>query len=87
MMIILGLFNEIYLIFICRMVADSDGKTLTAVVICEGNLNDPDFPEKLNELVGQLTTLTQNAADKGAPETSKNKLKVAKVHNKFFFNA
>lgn len=61
------------------MVADSDGKTLTAVVICEGNLNDPDFPDKLNTLVGQLTALTQNAQDESKPEASKNKLKVAKV--------
>lgn len=42
------------------MVADSDGQTLTAVVICEGNLSDPDFPERLQELVDQLATLTQD---------------------------
>lgn len=39
------------------MVADSDGQTLTAVVICEGNISDPDFPDKLNELVGKLSSL------------------------------
>lgn len=62
------------------MVADSDGKTLTAVVICEGNVDDPDFPDKLNALVGQLTTLTKNV------ETdSDEELKVAKVRYLIFF--
>lgn len=39
------------------MVADSDGQTLTAVVICEGNISDPDFPDRLNDIVGKLSSL------------------------------
>lgn len=45
------------------MVSDSDGQTLTAVVICEGNLSDPDFPERLQDLVDKLATLTSDPND------------------------
>jgi hypothetical protein len=54
------------------MAEDSDG-TLTAVVICEGNLHDPDFPDKLNEIVGKLQSLVE--------ESESSKLKVNKVRN------
>jgi hypothetical protein len=53
------------------MAEDSDG-TLTAVVICEGNLHDPDFPDKLNEIVGKLQSLVDE-------ESEASKLKVNKV--------
>lgn len=62
------------------MAADSDGDqqnnnsrtTLKAVVICEGNLHDPDFQTRLDCLVAKLTTLVEEPADNG-------KLKVDKV--------
>ncbi|KXJ80712.1 hypothetical protein RP20_CCG023748 [Aedes albopictus] len=64
------------------MAADSDGdqqsstnntnSTLKAVVICEGNLHDPDFQSRLDCLVAKLTTLVDEPADNG-------KLKVDKV--------
>lgn len=63
------------------MAADSDGdqrnstdgsSTLKAVVICEGNLHDPDFQARLDCLVARLTTLVDEPADNG-------KLKVDKV--------
>lgn len=54
-----------------RMAADSDG-TLTAVVICEGDLHDPDFPKKFRILLGKLKTILEQ------PKRSK-KLKVNKV--------
>uniref|UniRef100_A0A336M8C8 CSON013304 protein n=1 Tax=Culicoides sonorensis TaxID=179676 RepID=A0A336M8C8_CULSO len=47
------------------MVADSDGQTLTAVVICEGNLTDPDFPDRLNDLVGKLSSLITPEDEEG----------------------
>lgn len=52
------------------MAADSDG-TLTAVVICEGNLHDPDFPKKFRVLLGKLKNILQQPKSK--------KLKVNKV--------
>lgn len=52
------------------MVADSDGQTLTAVVICEGNLTDPDFPDKLSELVGKLTTLIHDNEEEDEEDDS-----------------
>ncbi|XP_021700736.1 uncharacterized protein LOC5571731 isoform X2 [Aedes aegypti] len=64
------------------MAADSDGdqqsssnnisSTLKAVVICEGNLHDPDFQSRLDCLVAKLTSLVDEPADNG-------KLKVDKV--------
>lgn len=53
------------------MAADSDG-SLTAVVICEGNLHDPEFPRKFRHLVTKLKHILQQ------PKKSK-KLKVNKV--------
>lgn len=56
------------------MAADSDGdqrnstdggNTLKAVVICEGNLHDPDFQARLDCLVARLTTLVDEPADNG----------------------
>lgn len=47
------------------MVADSDGQTLTAVVICEGNISDPDFPDRLNDLVGKLSSLITPEDEEG----------------------
>lgn len=38
------------------MAADSDG-SLTAVVICEGDLHDPEFPRKFRSLLGKLKTI------------------------------
>ncbi|KAK9873881.1 hypothetical protein WA026_002236 [Henosepilachna vigintioctopunctata] len=36
------------------MAADSDGCILTTVVTCEGNLGDPDFPDRLNRVISSL---------------------------------
>ncbi|XP_063699933.1 uncharacterized protein LOC134830397 isoform X2 [Culicoides brevitarsis] len=47
------------------MVADSDGQTLTAVVICEGNISDPDFPDRLNDIVGKLSSLITPEDEEG----------------------
>lgn len=58
------------------MAADSDG-SLTAVVICEGDLHDPDFPIKLKSL---LSKLTQILAPK--PKRRKKCIKVNKVRNR-----
>lgn len=52
------------------MAADSDG-TLTAVVICEGDLHDPEFPGKLKNLLGKLNSLIEQPKSK--------KLKINKV--------
>lgn len=43
------------------MAADSDG-SLTAVVICEGDLHDPDFPRKFRSLLGKLKTILAEPA-------------------------
>lgn len=56
------------------MAADSDG-SLTAVVICEGDLGDPEFPKKFQVLLSELKTILEQ------PDSSE-KLKVNKVvHN------
>lgn len=55
------------------MAADSDG-SLKAVVICEGDLHDPDFPKRLKTL---LCKLTQILAPK--PKRRKKCIKVNKV--------
>lgn len=54
------------------MAEDSDG-TLKAVVICEGDLHDPDFPQKFRSLVGKLKAIID------PPKRKKRFLKVAKV--------
>ncbi|KAF4518811.1 hypothetical protein B566_EDAN008139 [Ephemera danica] len=40
-----------------EMAADSDGDVIETVVTCEGDLKDPDFPEKFNFIVQQLKGL------------------------------
>uniref|UniRef100_A0A6B2EK97 Putative subtilisin-like serine protease n=1 Tax=Phlebotomus kandelakii TaxID=1109342 RepID=A0A6B2EK97_9DIPT len=52
------------------MAADSDG-TLTAVVICEGDVRDPEFPKKFRVLLARLKALLEQPKSK--------KLKVNKV--------
>lgn len=55
------------------MAADSDGQALqTAVVICEGDLRDPEFPSKFRHLVGRLNKLL-------VEKPKSRKLKVNKV--------
>lgn len=54
------------------MAADSDG-VLKAVVICEGDLHDPDFPQKFRSLLGQLKSILD------PPKRKKRFLKVDKV--------
>lgn len=55
-----------------KMAADSDG-VLKAVVICEGDLHDPDFPTKFRSLLGQLKSILD------PPKRKKRFLKVDKV--------
>lgn len=55
-----------------RMAADSDG-SLTAVVICEGDLHDPDFPKKFKSLLGKLKSILEQ------PKRKKKLIKVNKV--------
>lgn len=52
------------------MAADSDG-TLQAVVICEGDIRDPEFPRKFRHLLGRLNRLLE--------QPKSEKLKVNKV--------
>ncbi|XP_037048652.1 serine-rich adhesin for platelets-like isoform X2 [Bradysia coprophila] len=54
------------------MAADSDG-TLTAVVICEGDFHDPDFPKKFKSLLGKLNSILEQ------PKRKKKLIKVNKV--------
>lgn len=54
------------------MAADSDG-TLTAVVICEGDFHDPDFPKKFKSLLGKLNSILER------PKRTKKFIKVNKV--------
>lgn len=54
------------------MAADSDG-TLTAVVICEGDLHDPEFPKKFKSLLGKLKSILEQ------PKRKKKFIKVNKV--------
>lgn len=54
------------------MAEDSDG-TLQAVVICEGDLHDPDFPQKFRSLLGKLKSILD------PPKRRKRFLKVKKV--------
>lgn len=39
------------------MAADSDGDLIEAVVTCEGDLGDPEFPHKFKIIVDRLNTL------------------------------
>lgn len=55
------------------MAEDSDG-TLKAVVICEGDLHDPDFPQKFRSLLGKLKSILD------PPKRRKRFLKVKKVN-------
>lgn len=54
------------------MAEDSDG-TLKAVVICEGDLHDPDFPLKFRSFLGKLKTVLD------PPKRRKRFIKVNKV--------
>ena len=54
------------------MAADSDG-TLTAVVICEGDLHDPEFPKKFKSLLNNLKSILVQ------PKRKKKLIKVSKV--------
>lgn len=54
------------------MAEDSDG-TLKAVVICEGDLHDPDFPQKFRSFLGELKSILD------PPKRRKRFLKVKKV--------
>lgn len=54
------------------MAADSDG-TLKAVVICEGDLHDPEFPKKFRTLLGKLNSILD------PPKRKKRLIKVNKV--------
>lgn len=56
------------------MAADSDG-TLTAVVICEGDFHDPDFPKKFKSILGKLNSILEQ------PKRSKKFIKVNKVQS------
>lgn len=56
------------------MAADSDG-TLTAVVICEGDFHDPDFPKKFKSLLGRLKSILEQ------PKRTKKFIKVNKVRD------
>ncbi|XP_052864412.1 mucin-19 [Anopheles cruzii] len=59
-----------------------NNSTLKAVVICEGNLHDPDFPARLESLIENLSTLVEEeVADDGADrqEDDTRRLKVDKV--------
>lgn len=62
------------------MAADSDGpQTLQAVVICEGDLRDPEFPSKFRHLVARLNKLL-------VEKPKSRKLKVNKVRGLLFFS-
>lgn len=39
------------------MAADSDGDLIETVVTCQGDLTDPDFPTKFQEIVDKLNGL------------------------------
>ncbi|XP_058056709.1 serine-rich adhesin for platelets [Anopheles bellator] len=59
----------------------STTSTLKAVVICEGNLHDPDFPARLESLIENLSTLVEEVSDDGVDrqEEDGRRLKVDKV--------
>lgn len=54
------------------MAAESDTVS-KAVVICEGNLHDPNFSKKIRSLLGQLETILD------PPKRKEHVLKVDKV--------
>ncbi|KFB46201.1 AGAP007771-PA-like protein [Anopheles sinensis] len=59
---------------------NSSSSTLKAVVICEGNLHDPDFPARLESLVESLATLVdEESANDGDEKQDAGRLKVDKV--------
>lgn len=78
------------------MAADSDGdqqsstnntnSTLKAVVICEGNLHDPDFQSRLDCLVAKLTTLVDEPADNGKLKVDKVEFCLLRLEGKRPFN-
>lgn len=39
------------------MAADSDGDLIETVVTCEGDLGDPEFPQKFKNIVDRLKAL------------------------------
>lgn len=39
------------------MAADSDGDLIETVVTCEGDLGDPEFPQKFQIIVDRLNSL------------------------------
>ncbi|CAB0045329.1 unnamed protein product [Trichogramma brassicae] len=39
------------------MAADSDGDLITTIITCEGNIDDPEFPDKFKVIVDQLNSL------------------------------
>ena len=43
--------------FVVAMAADSDGDLIETVVTCQGDLTDPDFPSKFQNIVDQLNCL------------------------------
>ncbi|XP_055590490.1 mucin-5AC-like isoform X2 [Uranotaenia lowii] len=73
------------------MAADSDGeqqqnttsisntRTLKAVVICEGNLQDPDFQSRLDGLVEKLTSLVEEPASTDEDEANQDRKKSGKL--------
>lgn len=39
------------------MAADSDGDLIETVVTCEGDIDDPEFPDKFKVIVDRLKSL------------------------------
>ncbi|KAL7296325.1 hypothetical protein TKK_0010339 [Trichogramma kaykai] len=39
------------------MAADSDGDLITTIITCEGNIDDPEFPDKFKVIIDQLNSL------------------------------
>lgn len=64
------------------MAADSDGDLIETVVTCEGDLADPEFPQKFEIIVDRLNALLC----KGKPIDIKfdNLNKIMCINNVFF---
>lgn len=62
------------------MAEDSDG-LLTAVLVCDGDLRDPDIPRKFRTLLGRLTVILDESV-KCTPTNKKNCITVNKVNTK-----